>query len=83
MAYLEHPILGHRLREVSMTILNLPTNNAVAVFGNIDTCKLKSSMTLFDIVSLYDIFALVLEKYFNDQRDICTINIITDSNETI
>lgn len=83
VAYLEHPILGHRLREVSMTILNLPTNNAVAVFGNIDTCKLKSSMTLFDIVSSYDIFALVLEKYFNDQRDICTINIITTSNETI
>lgn len=81
LAYLEHPILGHRLREVSMTILNLPTNNAVAVFGNIDSCKLKSSMTLFDFVSPNDIFARILDKYFNGQRDKKTIYILERCDE--
>lgn len=81
--YLKDPILGSRLREVSNAILNLATCDAVEVFGGIDCLKLKSSMTLFDFVSPNDIFALVLDKYFNGQRDNRTINIITASNETI
>lgn len=75
-AYLEHPILGQRLREVSSAILNLPTDNAIDVFGSIDSHKLRSSMTLFDMVSPNDIFARVLDKYFNGQRDNFTITII-------
>lgn len=74
--YLEDQILGQRLREVSAAILNLPTDDAVEVFGGIDSRKLKSSMTLFDLVSPNDIFAQVLDKYFNGQRDKKTLNII-------
>jgi len=74
--YLEDPILGQRLREISNVILNLATDDAVAVFGGIDSRKLKSSMTLFDLVSPNDIFARVLDKYFNGQRDNLTVNII-------
>lgn len=81
--YLEDPILGQRLREISNVILNLATDDAVTVFGGIDSRKLKSSMTLFDLVLPNDIFARVLDKYFNGQRDNRTINIITASNETI
>lgn len=76
LEYLEDPILGQRLREVSNTILNLATCDAVEVFGGIDSCKLNSSMTLFDFVSPNDIFARVLDKYFNGQRDNRTINVI-------
>lgn len=72
-AYLKESVLCQRIREVSMTILNLPTNDAVEVFGWIDSRKLKSSMTLFDLVSPNDIFARVLDKYFNGQRDNHTI----------
>lgn len=75
-AYIDHPILGKRLREVCETILNLPGNDAVKVFGGIDSRKLKSSMTLFDFVSPNNVFARVLEKYFNGQRNICTLKII-------
>lgn len=32
-AYLDNPTLGQRLREISEVILNLPTNNAIEVFG--------------------------------------------------
>lgn len=81
--YLEDPILGQRLREASKAILDLATYDAVEVFGGIDSLKLKSSMTLFDLVSPNDIFARVLDKYFNRQRDNRTINLITASNETI
>lgn len=75
-AYLENPVLSQRLREVSATILNLPTDDAVEIFGEIDARKLQSSMTLFDLVSPNDIYAQVLDKYFNGQRDKITINII-------
>lgn len=75
-AYLAEPVLNQRLREVSDVIFNLPTNDACEVFGGIDGMKLRSSMTLFDIVSPNDIFARVLDKYFNGQRDNRTLTII-------
>lgn len=82
-SYLENPILNQRLMEVCDSILDLETDDAKEVFGGIDSLKLRSSMTLFDCVSPNDIFAKVLDKYFNGQRDNRTINIITASNETI
>ena len=75
-AYLAHPVLGQRIREVSLAILNLPTDNAAEVFGGIDSRKLKSSMTLFDMVSPNDVFSKVLEKFFAGKRDNNTTNII-------
>lgn len=74
--YLAEPILGQRLREVCEVILNLPADDAREVFGSIDAMKLRSSMTLFDIVSPSDVFAFVLDKYFGGQRDNRTIRII-------
>ena len=67
-AYLEHPVLGERLREVCVTILGLPTMDARSIFGGIDSRKLKSSMTLFDMVTPDDVFAAVLEKFFKGRR---------------
>ena len=75
-AYLAEPVLGQRLREVATAILNLPTNDAHEIFGGIDGMKLRSSMTLFDLVSPNDVFARVLDKYFNGQRDNRTLTII-------
>ena len=76
LAYLQEPTLGARLRKVSETILTLPTDDAHEVFGGIDSLKLQSSMTLFDLVSPDDVFTLVLDKYFKGQRDNNTANII-------
>ena len=76
VAYLQHPILGQRLRVVSETILGLPSNNVRSIFGDIDSLKLCSSMTLFDIASPNDIFAQVIDKYFNRHTDNQTINTI-------
>lgn len=80
--YLNNPILGQRLREDSMAILKLPTNNAREVFGDIDSLKLRSSMTLFNIVSPKDVFVHILDKYFRGQRDILTLKLLNQTNET-
>lgn len=77
--YLNHPILGQRLREVTETILGLPTDDAHMVFGRIDSMKFRSSMTLFDMVSPDDIFARVIDKYFGGNGDFITIDIITQN----
>lgn len=75
-AYLQHPVLGPRLREVSEAILNLPTTDPREVFGGIDALKLRSSMTLFDRASPDDIFSRVLDKYFSSRRDPRTLKIL-------
>lgn len=78
-AYLENTVLGGRLREVSATIFNLPGDDAYEIFGGIDSHKLRSSMTLFDFVSPDDIFARVLDKFFQGRRDRLTLNILQKS----
>ena len=75
-AYLESPILNHRLREVCEAILGLETDDAREVFGGIDSLKLKSSMTLFDLASPNDVFARVLNKFFEGKQDVRTIKLI-------
>lgn len=67
--YLAHPILGERLRKISQVLLQLDTNDAHAVFGSPDDMKLRSCMTLFDKIAPNDIFADVLDKYFDGHRD--------------
>lgn len=75
-AYLADPVLSRRLREAVMAILNLPGDNAMEVLGDIDSRKLLSSMTLFDAASAGDVFARVLQKYFNSQRDRKTLELL-------
>ena len=78
-AYLSDPILGPRLRKISEALLELETDDAREVFGGIDSAKLRSSMTLFDAVEPDSVFARVLDKYFNGQRDNRTIKILLSS----
>lgn len=73
-AYLSHPVLGERLRECCTLLLNIPHNDSVAIFGELDSLKLQSSMTLFDVVCADDIFADVLHKFFADERDGATLD---------
>ena len=59
-------------------ILRLPTSDAREVFGGIDSMKLRSSMTLFDLVSPDDVFAKVLDKFFDGNRCRTTMTILSD-----
>jgi len=64
-AYLAHPVLGARLIECAEALLALPGSDPVAVMGELDALKLRSSMTLFAQVDGADpVFRRVLDRYF-------------------
>ena len=67
-AYLEQPILGKRLREITQAFLDCNNPSAFNVLGFPDVLKVQSCMTLFDIVSPNEIFNDVLVKYYEGKR---------------
>ena len=71
-AYLAHPILGARLREITTAVLQ-SDKTADEIFGGIDTIKLRSCMTLFNEVAEDDLFGRVLLKYFEGKTDVHTL----------
>ena len=75
--YYAHPVLGQRLREISGALLELRGSDPVAVFGGIDSMKLKSSMTLFALAAPDDpLFRQVLDKYYGGEQDVLTLRIL-------
>jgi len=63
--YLEHPILGKRLIEITNKLLIIKQKSAVDVFEWPDDLKLKSCMTLFALIQCeIPIFQEVLNNYF-------------------
>lgn len=81
--YLKHPLLGQRLREISHALLELKTDNATEVFGSTDAMKLRSCMTLFDVVEPETVFDKVLMKFFDGIRDKKTLKILADPKSPI
>lgn len=65
-AYLAHPVLGARLRDISQILLkHKGTRTIRQIMGSgIDVMKLKTCMKLFDSISPNDIFAVILTTYF-------------------
>ena len=74
--YLAEPTLNYRLREICETVLNLQSDSILKVFGKVDSMKLQSSMTIFDLASPDDIFAKVLDKWYGGQRDSLTLKLL-------
>lgn len=74
--YLEDEILGNRLYNITLELLKIEEDNPINIFGNVDALKLKSSMTLFDIVSDDEIFYDVLKKYYGGKKDERTIALL-------
>lgn len=74
--YMENEYLGNNLIAISNELLKLETNDPVEIFGHTDSKKLRSSMTLFELVSDNDVFPLVLEKYFDGKRDQITLDLM-------
>lgn len=74
--YLEHNILGPRLKKISNELLKLKINDPVEIFGRLDSLKLKSSMTLFDYIENNGVFEEVLDKYYEGEKDDKTIQIL-------
>lgn len=76
-AYLADKVLGSRLREISNSLVQVRGKSAVEIFGPTDTMKLRSSMTLFYLVSgKEEIFRKVLAKYFDEKLDQKTVDML-------
>ena len=74
-AYLQHPILGPRLKECTQLVLDVENRSAEEIFGSPDDLKFRSSMTLFAQVSPDDdIFARALQQYFHGVQDQLTLD---------
>lgn len=78
-AYLEHPVLGKHLVEISKKLLNLQGKTATQIFGTPDDMKLRSSMTLFSQVENTDpVFQEVLDRYYNGVADNKTLQTLQE-----
>ncbi len=74
IAYLDHQILGPRLRECTRLVALLEGRSIEEIFGYPDDLKFHSSMTLFANVTASDqIFRDALEKYYAGQLDNATL----------
>ena len=73
-AYLRHPILGARLREIT-EVLMLSDINTKEIFGGLDAMKVRSCMTLFNEVSEDNLFVDVLNKHYKGEKDIWVLQI--------
>ena len=73
-AYLEHSILGSRLRECTQLVNHVQNRSIAQILGSPDNLKFWSSMTLFASVTPDDqVFRDALEKYFGGELDQLTI----------
>jgi uncharacterized protein (DUF1810 family) len=75
-AYLAHPVLGPRLREIAAVVAALPAG-ARDIFGSPDDMKLRSSMTLFRRAAPDEaVFQAVLDRHFDGSSDWMTEQIL-------
>jgi uncharacterized protein (DUF1810 family) len=76
-AYLQHALLGQRLRECVEAILPLSgKRSAEQILGPIDALKLGSSLTLFDQVEPDSLFAAGLAAFYAGERDERTLALL-------
>ena len=81
-AYLQHPVLGPRLVECVEALLRIEDRSASEVFGTPDDMKLRSSATLFSVVTpAGSVFERLLDKYFDGQRDQRTLQLVAGGSQ--
>jgi uncharacterized protein (DUF1810 family) len=76
-AYLEHPILGARIRECTRLVNEVENQSIHQILGYPDDLKFRSSMTLFASVGVdAQIFKDALQKYFAGEPDPLTLELL-------
>jgi uncharacterized protein (DUF1810 family) len=76
-AYLQHPVLGPRLRECTQLVLNVNGRSAEQIFGYPDNLKFRSCLTLFVTATTDNkIFKDALVKYFEGKPDQLTLDLL-------
>lgn len=76
-AYLEHSVLGPRLRDCTEIVNALEGRSANEIFGSPDDLKFRSSMTLFDAVADDPTpFRTSIKLYFDNEPDPKTLELL-------
>lgn len=76
-AYIEHSVLGPRLRQCTQLVINLEGHSVEQIFGYPDNLKFRSSMTLFRACTKNgELFEDALDKYFEGTPDQATLDIV-------
>jgi uncharacterized protein (DUF1810 family) len=76
-AYLAHPVLGARLREMTGFVVDGAESDAVALFGAIDAVKFRSCMTLFGVAAEDPgLFDAALARFYGGARDERTLQLL-------
>jgi uncharacterized protein (DUF1810 family) len=79
--FLNHPILGSRIIEITEEFLLITNKTAREILGSPDDLKLKSSMTLFHNIQIENkLFWSILEKYYEGKQCHKTLAIINNRN---
>lgn len=77
-AYLQHPVLGQRLRECTQLVLDVNGRRVDEIFPYPDNLKFRSCMTLFLTTATDNtLFKNALHKYFDGQPDQMTLDVLT------
>ena len=77
LAYLQHPVLGQRLKECTTLVLAVGDKTAHEIFGSPDDLKFRSCMTLFAQVAPDElVFSRALKRFFEGQTDEMTLNLL-------
>ena len=75
--YLKHPVLSERIYELCRELLKHKNKSVEDIFGDVDTMKLRSSMTLFALAGGDgSIFHQVLDCFFDGKPDRETLKLI-------
>jgi len=75
--YLQHPVLGARLKHCMALLLAHQGLSAQAIFGSTDAMKLKSCATLFAAIAEQEpVFQQVLDHYYSGARDNRTLALL-------
>ena len=73
-AYLEHAVLGPRLRECTHLVNLVEERSIDQIFGHPDDLKFRSSMTLFaSVANDNQVFKDALQNYFAGEPDYVTL----------
>ena len=75
-AYLQHPILGQRIREISEALLLHKGKDVKDILGELDAGKVRSCMTMFDYLSPNDVFGQVLDTFYGGKRGGRTLKVL-------
>ena len=81
-AYLNHPVLGYRLRTITNELLTHREKSALDILGSIDAIKVRSCMTLFDAVAPDDVFQQVLDTFYGGNHDKRTLDHNTSCDDS-